>query len=121
MSQSSTPAQLSQRGGAAATSPENSYKPYGPSVGAKDVGGAPGVGSGNIGGQSALGQGARGGVQQPQHSQFYNTNRFSSNPGAGGPPAQQATQQQSQGYPQGAADNSFYYQRPSQNGPPYWG
>ncbi|KAL5498206.1 DEF1 [Sanghuangporus vaninii] len=121
MSQSSTPAQLGQRTGATGTSPENSYKPYGPSVGAKDVGGAPGVGSGIAGGQGALGQAARGGVQQPQHSQFYGANRFSSNPGAGGPPGQQATQQQSQGYPQGAADNAFYYQRPSQNGPPYWG
>ncbi|EJD04917.1 uncharacterized protein FOMMEDRAFT_139574 [Fomitiporia mediterranea MF3/22] len=123
MGQSSSPAaQLGPRGTGNSASPENSYKPYGPGSGvnAKDVGGAPGMGSSGIaGGQGALGQGGRG-VQQPQHSQFYGANRFSANPNAGGPPGQQNQQQQTQGYPQGA-DSSFYYQRPSQNGPQYWG
>ena len=68
-------------------------------------------------GYGRFARGGRGGVQQP--SQFYGANRFSANAGAGGPPGQQAGQQQNQGYPQGGGDN-FYYGRPSQNGPPYW-
>ncbi|KAH8112110.1 hypothetical protein DFH11DRAFT_539278 [Phellopilus nigrolimitatus] len=125
VSQSSGPAApLAQRGAAGGGSPENTYKPYGPGVGAKDVGGAPGVGGSIAGGQAALGQAARTSVQPQPHSQgFYGANRFSANPSVGGPPSQQAQpQQQSQGYPQGGADNSFYYQRgPSQQQQqPYW-
>lgn len=118
-------APLGQRSGAGAGaggSPETAYKPYVQGVGTKDVGPA-----GVSGGQGALTQGARTGVQtQPQHAQsFYNANRFSTNPAAGGPPGQQSQQQLQQGtqahqgYPQAAADNSFYYGRaPSQQ--PYW-
>ncbi|KAI5119338.1 hypothetical protein M0805_004015 [Coniferiporia weirii] len=122
VSQSSGPnAPLGQRGATGGGSPENAYKPYGPSVGTKDVGGAPGVGGSIAGGQGALGQTSRASVQQPQHSQgFYGANRFSANPTAGGPPSQQAQQQQNQGYPQGGADNSFYYQRGPSQQQPYW-
>ena len=103
-------AQLGQRGGGAAGSPEAAYKPYAGNVGVGVKDGGSGVGVGMGGQQGRGGQQQQAQQQQQQAGGFYGGQRFGtgvpqgqSQQAGGGPQAHLAA------YPQGGSESSAFY------------